>query len=461
MDLTVIILAAGKGKRMSSSLPKVMHQLAGVPLLERVVTTAKKLTPTQIHVVYGNCRGALREHFLHLGVSWVDQKEQCGTGHAVMQVMPKINLEGQVLVLYGDVPAVTSDTLQALLNSTSPNSLGILTTKVESPQGLGRIIRDQHGRITKIVEHKDATERERTINEINTGIICCSAKLLHQWLPQLKPHNKQGEYYLTDIVSLAAANQIEVHSMEAATEEEVQGVNDLWQLVELERKFQLSQAKKFALKGVRVMDPGRLDIRGYEVLVGQDTTLDIGVILEGPLSIGKNCTIGANCIIKDSVIGDNVEILPNSILEGVKIEDKCTIGPFARLRPGTYLASQCKVGNFVEIKKSHLGLGSKASHLSYLGDATIGESVNIGAGTITCNYDGVNKWQTVIKDGAFIGSNTSLVAPVVIGEKATIGAGSTINRAAPDFQLTVGRARQVSISNWQRPQKNTNEVLED
>ncbi len=451
MQLSVVILAAGKGKRMASNVPKVMHHLAGIPLLERVVSTTLELTPHQIHVVCGNGQKIVRNSLLQLAVNWVEQKEQLGTGHAVMQALPHIDKDDRVLVLYGDVPLISSETLQSLLDVTPVNGLGILVAKAFDPTGLGRIIRNEHGKVIEIVEHKDANKKQRQINEINTGIITCSSALLNQWLPTLKPHNQQGEFYLTDIISLAVSHQIPVSDISTTNEIEVQGINDLWQLANLERSYQLQYAKKLALAGVRIIDPHRLDIRGKGVNLGRDTTLDINVILEGPVTIGKNCHIGANCIIKSSTIGDDVTVLPNTLIEGAVISNHCSVGPFARLRPGTILEDECKVGNFVEIKKTQLGKGSKASHLTYLGDAKIGENVNIGAGTITCNYDGVNKWETVIKDGAFIGSNTSIVAPIIVGENATIGAGSTITQDAPDHQLTLARTKQQTISDWTRP----------
>jgi len=453
MQLSVVILAAGKGKRMASEIPKVMHTLAGIPLLERVVKVTEALNPHQIHVVYGNGGSIIRDKFQYLNVNWVNQEQQLGTGHAVLQALPHCTPDDQILVLYGDVPLITLDTLQSLLQTTTSDKLGILVANIKDPTGLGRIIRNSKGQIIKIVEQRDANAEECQVNEINTGIITCSAKLLQKWLPNLASHNQQGEYYLTDIISMAVAEGIAINDVAAPCETEIQGVNDLWQLANLERAYQRIQAKKWALSGVKIIDPDRMDIRGDQVKLAQDVTLDVNVILEGTVYIGKDSKIGANCVIKDSTLGENVTVLPNSVIEGASIADFVQIGPFARLRTGTTLEENSKVGNFVEMKKTRLGRGSKANHLSYLGDALVGCNVNIGAGTITCNYDGENKWQTVIKDGAFIGSNTALVAPVMVGENATIGAGSTINQNAPDNQLTVARSRQLSLQGWKRPKK--------
>lgn len=453
MHLRVIILAAGKGKRMASEIPKVMHTLAGVPLLQRVYNAATALNPYSIQIVYGNGRGLIRKSFEHLEAEWVHQEEQLGTGHAVLQALPGCNDEDRVLILYGDVPLLSSQTLRNLLEITPVDSIGLLVANVTDPFGLGRIVRDPAGRIMGIVEERDADEAHRRIKEINTGILVCPGKLLKQKLPNLKPHNNQKELYLTDLIALAVAENIAVKTVCASSEHEVRGVNDLWQLGELERWYQEQQAKQLSLAGVRVLDPRRLDLRGDEIKIAADVTLDVNVILEGKTSIGKHSKIGANCVIKDTVIGEHVTILPNTVIEGAIIQQGCQVGPFARLRQGTELAEDAKVGNFVETKKIKLGVGSKASHLTYLGDATIGAHVNIGAGTITCNYDGVNKWETIIRDGAFIGSNTSLVAPVEIGENATIGAGSTVSNQVPANQLTLARARQQTIEGWVRPDK--------
>ncbi len=453
MLLSVIILAAGKGKRMASNLPKVMHQLGGLPLLERVVNTAKKLSPSLINVVYGNGGSRVREACDYLPVSWSEQPQQFGTGHAVMTALPNCLEKGRVLVLYGDVPLISAQTLKQLLDETPKDSLGLLVAKLKDPTGLGRIIRDDDGKILEIVEHKDASEAQLAIDEINTGIMVCPVEFLKGWLPKLKNNNHQGEYYLTDVVALAVEEGIPVNGVVASCPEETKGVNDLWQLANLERSFQRRQAKQFTLAGVTIRDPERVDFRGDDIQMSKDVTLDINVVLEGTIRIGEGSHIGPGVVLKDVSIGENVCIEANSIIEGAVIGDHCHVGPFARLRPGSILEEKAKVGNFVEMKKSILGPGSKANHLSYLGDAIIGSDVNIGAGTITCNYDGANKWETIIQDNAFIGSNSSLVAPVVIGENATVGAGSTISQDAPNDLLTVSRAPQRSVEGWQRPEK--------
>ena len=450
MGLSVVILAAGKGKRMASSFPKILHPLGGIPLLERVVNTAQTLKPEAIHVVYGNGGSTVHQELNHLSVNWIKQEEQLGTGHAVMQAMPECKDSDQVLVLYGDVPIITAKTLQQLLNRTSKNGLGLILTELEDPSGFGRIIRNEMGNIIAIVEDKDATDQQLKIREINTGILTTSARFLKSWLPELKNNNKQEEYYLTDIVELAVKSGHPVGGFMAHCHEEVLGVNDRWQLAKLERYYQHMFAKELAYAGVTIMDPNRLDVRG-EVTAGTDVVLDINVVLEGKVTIGSNSTIGPNVIIKNATIGDNVTIHANSIIEGAKVSDGAEVGPFARLRPGTLIDKRAKVGNFVEIKNTRLGVGSKANHLAYLGDAIIGKEVNIGAGTITCNYDGVNKWPTTIGDGAFIGSNASLIAPVTIGNKATIGAGSSISQDAPAEQLTLARAKQNIVKGWRRP----------
>lgn len=450
MGLNVVILAAGKGKRMMSSKPKVMHELGGIPMLERVVNTAKSLDPKNIFVVYGNGGSIVREDMDYLPVEWVEQSEQLGTGHAVLQAIPNLDDKDKVLVLYGDVPLISKETLEHLLKDTPYNGLGLMVTELEDPTGFGRIIRNEVGNIVAIVEHKDANANQLKINEINTGILTTTAKHLKKWLPALKNENKQQEYYLTDIVALAVSRGVPVGGVLIRQWEEVQGVNDRWQLAKLERYFQFSSARRLAFSGVTVRDPMRLYIRG-EVDIQQDVELDLNVILEGKVRIGSNSKIGANVMLKDVEIGEGVEILPNSMIEGAKIASGATIGPFARIRPGTTIDENAKIGNFVEVKKTHVGKSSKASHLTYLGDTHIGENVNIGAGTITCNYDGVNKFKTVIEDGAFIGSNASLVAPIKIGKNATVGAGSTVSKEAPDNELTVSRAKQTTIKGWKRP----------
>jgi len=452
MTLHVVILAAGNGKRMNSKIPKVLHKLAGVPMLEHVIRTAKTLD-AKVHVVHGNGGSRVQETLSHLDVHWVKQEEQLGTGHAVLQAMPFCEDEDQIMVLYGDVPLTSTQTLKQLLTDTPHNGLGLIVTELEDPTGFGRIVRNEMGNILAIVEHKDASGDQLKIQEINTGILTAKAGLMKKWLPALKNENNQNEYYLTDVVSLAVDDGHPVGGVMAHCIEEVQGVNDRWQLTNLERYYQRHYAQQLCYQGVTVIDFNRIDIRCTTLSIGIDTTLDVNVVLEGDVQIGSNCMIGPNVVIKDAVIGDHVCVNANTVIEGAQIDNECAVGPFARIRPGSVMKAKSKVGNFVEMKKSILGENSKAQHLSYLGDAIIGQSVNIGAGTITCNYDGVNKWQTEIADAAFIGSNTSLVAPVKIGAKATIGAGSVITCDATPDKLTVARAKQTTVKGWKRPQK--------
>lgn len=452
MGLTVVILAAGKGKRMASSLPKVMHLLGGLTLLERVVRTAQSLNPQHIHVVYGNGGSTLPEKFPDLPVNWVYQPEQLGTGHAVLQALPFCQDDDQVLVLYGDVPIIKKETLMHLLEDAPKKGLGLLVTDLPNPTGFGRIIRDQNDHIVAIIEEKDASRTQRAIKEINTGILTGSAHLLRSCLSQVSNRNAQNEYYLTDVIALTVEAGLPVNGVKVFDANEVRGVNDPWQLATLERYYQTECARELALSGVIIMDPNRLDVRG-DITVAPSVVLEVNVVLEGKVTIGPCAEIGPNVIIKNATIGSNVKILAHSVIEGAVIEDNCVVGPFARLRPETYLKENAKVGNFVEIKKTTLGEHSKASHLTYLGDARIGAHVNIGAGTITCNYDGQRKWETEIGDGAFIGSNSSLIAPVQIGSNATIGAGSTITKTAPADQLTLTRAKQTVLMGWKRKKK--------
>ncbi len=453
MTIQIVILAAGLGKRMHSHLPKVLHHLAGKPLLEHVINTALSISPNTPPIVVNGHQGKqLTETLTHYKLRWVEQKEQLGTGHALLQALPMISEQSQVLILYGDVPLISADTLKKLIDATSLNSIGMLTAHLTNPTGYGRIKRDQHQHIIGIVEEKDATEEERNINEINPGIYFLPAAYLKKWLPLLKNTNAQGEYYLTDIIPLAVKENIAIHFVQPMENEEILGINDRIQLAHLERYYQRKQAEKLMRQGVTLCDPARLDIRGH-VQIGRDVVIDVNVILEGEVVMGDECIIGANTFLRNAKLGKRVEVKANSMIDGADIAAECVIGPFARIRPDTVLAERVNIGNFVEIKKSEIEQGSKVNHLSYVGDSTVGKHVNIGAGTITCNYDGANKHQTIIGDDVFIGSNSQLVAPVTVGTGATIGAGSTITHDAPPHQLTLARAPQQTIDGWQRPQK--------
>ncbi len=455
MSLHIVILAAGQGKRMQSSLAKVLHTIGGKPMLERVVDTARLLHPDGIHVIFGHGGEQLKQALPDLPVNWVLQSEQLGTGHAVMQALTHIPKSGQVLVLSADVPLIKAETLQALIHcSMSGSALGLLVALMNNPFGLGRIVRNHHGDINAIVEEKDATTEQRDIKEIYSGICCANAADLNRWLPELNNDNAQGEYYLTEIIAMAVAAGRAIMSLEATDCMEIQGVNNRVQLQQLERIWQERVATDLMLAGVTLADAARVDVRG-DLQCGQDVFIDVNNVFSGHVVIGEGSRIGPNCILNNVRIGMNCEIMANSVLDGCTIGDACDVGPFARLRPGTQLANQCKIGNFVEAKNARMDEGSKASHLSYLGDVTIGKQVNIGAGTITCNYDGVNKHQTVICDGAFIGSDTQLIAPVTVGENATIGAGSTLRKDAPANELTLTESRQKTVLGWKRPQKQT------
>jgi bifunctional UDP-N-acetylglucosamine pyrophosphorylase/glucosamine-1-phosphate N-acetyltransferase len=453
MTLTTIILAAGKGTRMCSQYPKVLHSIGGKSLLRHVYDLSEKFENNAIHVVIGHGADLVKSTFLNSSIHWVEQLQQLGTGHAVQQVADEIDSEAVVLILYGDVPLLQENTLQKLLSNVNEKTLSLLTVNLKNSTGYGRIVRNEHNQVLRIVEEKDANETEKLIKEANTGILAVQGYALKNWLAQLNNNNAQGEYYLTDIIALAVADGFMIETCSPESENEVLGVNDKLQLAQLERVYQLQQADLIMKRGATLRDPARFDLRGHIVELGQDVEIDINVVFEGDNKIGNNVKIGANTNIKNAIIGDNVEILPNCVIENAVIGQNSRIGPFARLRPESILASDTHIGNFVEIKKSHIGQGSKVNHLSYIGDALVGRKVNIGAGTITCNYDGVNKSQTIIEDGAFIGSNTQLVAPVTVGENATIGAGSTITKDTPAGQLTLSRAKQVSVSNWQRPIK--------
>ncbi len=453
MKITTIILAAGKGTRMRSELPKILHKVANRPLLQHVYDMSKQLDNNTITIVYGHGADRVRNTLKDLDANWVEQKQQLGTGHAVQQCKEQIGDDDTVLILYGDVPLLKLGTVQQLIANVSHNTLALLTVNLYNPTGYGRIVRDKSGKVTKIVEEKDASPDEKLISEGNTGILAVQGGQLKKWLAQLGNNNAQGEYYLTDVIEMAVADKVDVITSQPDTVDEVLGVNNRVQLSHLERVYQLEQAQVLMEQGVTLLDPARFDIRGSIETLGIDIIIDVNVIIEGKNSLGNNVKIGANTQIKNSVIGDDVEILANCVIDNAVIGAGSKIGPFARLRPETELADHVHIGNFVEIKKSSVASGSKINHLSYIGDTTVGSGVNIGAGTITCNYDGANKFRTVIEDGVFIGSDTQLVAPVTIGKNATIGAGSTITKDTPENQLTLSRVKQVSIADWQRPIK--------
>lgn len=456
MDLNVVILAAGKGTRMKSNLPKVLQPLAKKPLLAHVLETTFKLDAHKVIVIYGHggdkVKQTISEQFPDSPIEWVEQSEQLGTGHAVKQAMHLLETNTRTLVLYGDVPLISEDTLSRFLNEVQPGECGVLTVKFDDPTGYGRIVRDHSGVVREIVEEKEAGKEIRKIQEVNTGIMLADSIDLQQWLPTIENQNSQGEYYLTDLVKIANQHDVPVVGCRVKNPVEIEGVNDKRQLAKLERKFQSLLANKLLDDGATLVDPERVDIRG-KVNVGKDCFIDINAVFEGDVVLGNNVHIEANCVIVNSVIGDNTVIRSNCVLEDVNTADNCEIGPFARLRPGTKMQSGSALGNFVETKNINLGPGSKAKHLTYLGDAEIGTKVNIGAGTIICNYDGANKHKTTIGDGAFIGSNSALVAPVNIGEQATIGAGSTVCKQAKENALTVTRAKQITIESWKRPVK--------
>ena len=450
MPLSVVILAAGQGKRMKSDLPKVLQPLAGRPLLGHVLDTAAGLEAAATHVVYGHGGEQVLKAFEGRDVRWALQAEQHGTGHAVMQAVPQIPDDHLVLVLYGDVPLVQLDTLARLVAAAGPDAVSLLSVMLPDPTGYGRIVRDGAGNVVRIVEHKDANAKERAIHESNTGLMCVPAGKLKGWLAALRNDNAQGEYYLTDIVVMAVRSGCQVHAVVAPTVTEVLGVNDKVQLAELEAAYRRQRATALMLEGVTIVDPARFDARG-PVSVGRDVFVDVNVVFEGNVKLGNRVRIGPNVVIRDAEIGDDTVVFPNCVIDRARIGSNCNIGPFARLRPSAELEAGVHIGNFVEVKNSVIRAGAKANHLTYLGDATVGEKVNVGAGTITCNYDGVNKWRTEIGAGAFIGSGTMLVAPVKVGAGATIGAGSTITRDAPDEKLTLERSKQVTIDGWKRP----------
>jgi bifunctional UDP-N-acetylglucosamine pyrophosphorylase / glucosamine-1-phosphate N-acetyltransferase len=455
--MNVVILAAGMGKRMQSALPKVLHPLAGKPLLQHVIDTARGLNPSKLCVIYGHggaaVPSAVQAWSFDGGVA-IDtalQEPQLGTGHAVMQALPQIDEQAPTLVLYGDVPLTTAASLRRLVEAAGNDKLAILTVEQANPFGLGRIVRE-NGHIVRIVEQKDANEAERAIREINSGIMVIPTRFLTGWLGALKNNNAQGEYYLTDIVAQAVAAGVPVVSAQPSAEWEVAGVNSKVQLAELERRHQLNIATALLEKGVTLMDPARIDVRG-ELVCGRDVTIDVGCVFEGRVVIGDGVTIGAHSVLVDATVGAGTQIKPFCHVEGAVVGDKSIIGPYARLRPGTTLGEDVHVGNFVEIKNSNVAAHSKANHLAYVGDADVGSRVNIGAGTITCNYDGANKFRTTIEDDAFIGSDSQLVAPVTVGKGATIGAGTTLTKDAPAGKLTISRPKQLTVEGWKRPVK--------
>ena len=451
MALNVVILAAGKGTRMKSSLPKVLHKVAERPMVQHVIDTANSLGATSINLVYGYGADQLKAGLGEQPLHWVLQAEQLGTGHAVQQAIPQIADEDTVLILYGDVPLTRKETLEQLLATRDANGLAILTVILANPTGYGRIVRE-NGKVVGIVEQKDATPAQLLINEVNSGIMAVPGQKLKAWLAGLQNNNAQGEFYLTDIVAMAAAEGVVITTAHPQNPIETEGANNRVQLAQLERAYQLRKAEELMLNGANLRDPARIDVRG-EVQVGSDVMIDVNVIFEGKVVLGDGVSIGANCILKDVVIGANTEIKPNTMVESSTIGADCSVGPYARIRPDSVLANDSHVGNFVELKKTVLGEGSKANHLTYLGDAVIGSKVNVGAGTITCNYDGANKFQTTIEDGVFVGSNSSLVAPITLGKNSTVGAGSVVTQSVAADELVVARTKQRHITGWKRPVK--------
>lgn len=448
---SVVILAAGKGTRMYSDLPKVLHLLAGKPMVQHVIDTAKSIGASDIHLVYGHGGDLLKEKLGEQNLNWVLQAEQLGTGHAMQQAAPNFQDDEDIVMLYGDVPLIAKETLDRLIEVKPEGGIGLLTVMLDNPTGYGRIIRENN-EVVGIIEQKDASEEQRKIQEINTGIMVASGKDFKRWLAQLNNDNAQGEYYITDVIALAHKEGNKVATVHPSRLSEMEGVNNRLQLAALERVYQKEQAEKLLLAGVMLIDPERFDIRGT-LTHGRDVIIDTNVIIEGNVTLGNNVQIQSGCILKNCVIGDNSIISPYTVIENSELSAECTVGPFARLRPGAKLAAKAHVGNFVEMKNASLGLGSKAGHLSYLGDAQIGDNVNIGAGTITCNYDGANKHKTIIGDDVFVGSDTQLIAPVSVAKGATIGAGTTVTRDINEDELVVSRVKQIHIKNWQRPVK--------
>ena len=456
MKLHAVVLAAGKGTRMRSELPKVLQQLGGSTLLQesiRAFQVLREQKPSAMTVVIGHGAEAVQAALPDLDCNWVTQQEQLGTGHAVAQAVPKFEDSELVLVLCGDVPLLTEQTLSRLIAAAEPDSPALLTVRLDDPTGYGRVLRDQHGNVNAIVEQKDGTDEQLRVTEINTGIMAIPARHLKHWLSQLGNDNAQGEYYLTDVIAMAVADGYTVSAVVADNPAEVAGVNDKLQLADTERALQLRHARQLMSQGLTLRDPARFDLRG-ELVIGSDVEIDINVILEGQVVLGDGVRVGANCYIRDSTLGAGSVVHPNTLIDSAIIGEECQVGPFARIRPESELANKARVGNFVELKKTKLGLGSKANHLAYIGDALVGADVNIGAGVITCNYDGAYKHVTEIGDGAFIGSDCQLVAPVKVGAGATIGAGTTLTREALAGELTLSRAKQTTLKGWQRPVKN-------
>ncbi|EMB4323968.1 bifunctional UDP-N-acetylglucosamine diphosphorylase/glucosamine-1-phosphate N-acetyltransferase GlmU [Pluralibacter gergoviae] len=449
--MSVVILAAGKGTRMYSDLPKVLHTLAGKPMVQHVIDVADVSGARQVHLVYGHGGELLKQTLKADNLNWVLQAEQLGTGHAMQQAAPFFHDDEDIMMLYGDVPLISAETLARLRAAKPQGGVGLLTVRLDDPTGYGRITRED-GKVTGIVEHKDATDAERQIQEINTGILIAGGADLKRWLGKLSNNNAQGEYYITDIIAMAYQEGRDIVAVHPDRLSEVEGVNNRLQLSRLERVFQAEQAEKLLLAGVMLRDPSRFDLRG-SLQHGRDVEIDTNVILEGRVTLGHRVKIGAGCVIKNSVIGDDCVISPYTVVEDARLHADCTVGPFARLRPGSELLDGAHVGNFVEMKKARLGKASKAGHLSYLGDAEIGDDVNIGAGTITCNYDGANKHKTIIGDDVFVGSDTQLVAPVTVGRGVTIAAGTTVTRDVADNELVLSRVPQVHKQGWQRPVK--------
>lgn len=448
-----VILAAGKGTRMQSSLPKVLHKIAGRSMLGHVIDAIDSLgSEAKKIIVTGHGAALVEQQFQGGDTLFVQQKEQLGTGHAVQMALPVLDDHAVVVVLYGDVPLIQPTTINAMLEVVSDTQMGLLTVDLDNPHGYGRIVRSDEGAIEAIVEQKDATEKQLKITEVNTGVLALQARHLRQWLPQITNDNAQKEYYLTDLIAIACSHDVEIVSVNPDSAAEVEGVNNRQQLSRLERDYQYQMAVKLMQSGTSLADPARFDQRG-KLVAGTDNFIDVNCVFEGDVTLGNNVSIGPNCVIVDSVIGDGVEIKANTVIDSAGVSDHAVIGPFARLRPGTQLAANTKVGNFVETKKAIVGQGSKINHLSYVGDATLGDNVNIGAGTITCNYDGVNKHQTELNDNVFVGSNSTLVAPVTVESGGFVAAGSTVTREVPSDSLAVGRAKQRNIEGWKRPTK--------